>query len=63
MWFFKTHLAKMVKQQLSVMTLSDTEKARWDQVQKNLDDAKQDQIGIPHSIYRLESQPIYRRGC
>lgn len=24
------------------MTLSDTEKARWDQVQKNLDDAKQE---------------------
>ena len=25
---------------VGVMTLSDTEKARWDQVQKNLDDAK-----------------------
>ena len=27
---------------VGVMTLSDTEKARWDQVQKNLDDAKQE---------------------
>ena len=25
---------------VGVMTLSDTEKARWDQVQKNLDEAK-----------------------
>ena len=27
---------------VGVMTLSDTEKARWDQVQKNLDDLKQE---------------------
>ena len=38
---------------VGVMTLSDTEKARWDQVQKK------NQIGI-HSIYRLLTT---KRGC
>ena len=42
---------------VGVMTLSDTEKARWDQVQKNLDDAKTgDQIGNSLNLQTTHNQ-------
>ena len=40
------------------MTLSDTEKARWDQVQKNLDDAKTG-IKLEFTQFTDYSQPTW----